>query len=219
MCVLPTSANGGHATLSGTSMAVPHTAGGAALYRATHPGASPTEVKAALLAAGGMDWTWPSEDGDDVKEPLPRLGSFRRTGVSARGLRDHPGRRKGHAAERSCGGQAVRCPGVRSEGHPRHGHPGTAASRHRVTAGTGLRRNDGTTERRNGDSAGAEDATGTRPGTGRGQGRGQGRGRGRTAAWGQRRGGAAGAGARRMPGGCPGIPPAGRAHGVGRRAS
>ncbi|MEV0928005.1 S8 family serine peptidase [Streptomyces spongiicola] len=213
MCVLPTSANGGYATLSGTSMAVPHTAGGAALYRATHPGASPAEVKAALLAAGGMDWTWPSEDGDDVKEPLPRLGSFRRTGVSARGLRDHPGRRKGHAAERSCGGQAVRCPGVRSEGHPRHGHPGTAASRHRVTAGTGLRQArgyGGTTERRN---DGTETAPGPRTRRGRvGDKAGDGDAR--------RRGDSAAAGRRvRVPGGCPGIPPAGRAHGVGRRAS
>ncbi|MEV4915708.1 S8 family peptidase [Streptomyces tirandamycinicus] len=76
VCIRSTSANGGYSTLSGTSMAAPHVAGGAALYRATHPDASPAEVKEALVAAGGMDWTWPSEDGDGIKEPLLRLDSF-----------------------------------------------------------------------------------------------------------------------------------------------
>jgi subtilisin family serine protease len=33
---------------SGTSMAAPHVTGAAALYLATHPGASPTQVKTAL---------------------------------------------------------------------------------------------------------------------------------------------------------------------------
>ncbi len=67
---------GGYSTLSGTSMASPHVAGGAALYLATNPGASPATVKAHLQSAGGSDWDWPSQDGDGVKEPLLNVSSF-----------------------------------------------------------------------------------------------------------------------------------------------
>ena len=41
-----------YATMSGTSMASPHIAGAAALYEASHPGASPSEVRNALLSSG-----------------------------------------------------------------------------------------------------------------------------------------------------------------------
>ena len=41
-----------YATMSGTSMASPHVAGAAALYEAAHPGASPSEVRNALLSNG-----------------------------------------------------------------------------------------------------------------------------------------------------------------------
>ncbi|MGW7364711.1 S8 family peptidase [Streptomyces sp. NPDC054841] len=76
VCIESTFMGGGYSTLSGTSMASPHVAGGAALYRATHPGASPSTVKAALQSAGSYDWTSPSEDGDGVQEPLLNVGSF-----------------------------------------------------------------------------------------------------------------------------------------------
>ncbi|MEV4334966.1 S8 family serine peptidase [Streptomyces sp. NPDC049597] len=76
VCIRSTSNTGGYTTLSGTSMAAPHVAGGAALYRATHPGALPQNVKTALQGAGSLDWTWPSQDGDSTKERLLRLTSF-----------------------------------------------------------------------------------------------------------------------------------------------
>ncbi len=67
VCVLSTWRGGGYNTISGTSMASPHVAAAAALYRATHPSASPADVKAALLAAGSLDW---SGDPDTTREPL-----------------------------------------------------------------------------------------------------------------------------------------------------
>lgn len=41
----------GYATYSGTSMATPHVSGGAALYAASHPGATAAQIKAAIMNA------------------------------------------------------------------------------------------------------------------------------------------------------------------------
>jgi subtilisin family serine protease len=74
-CILSTWMNGGYNTISGTSMATPHVTGAAALYAATHPTATPAQVKAALQAAGSLDW----DDGDDpdsTKERLLDVSSF-----------------------------------------------------------------------------------------------------------------------------------------------
>ncbi|WP_128379928.1 S8 family serine peptidase [Streptomyces cavernae] len=76
VCIYSTWRFGGYNTISGTSMAAPHAAGGAALYKATHPGASPAQVKAALQAAGSKDWIWPSQDDDNIQEPLLDVSGF-----------------------------------------------------------------------------------------------------------------------------------------------
>jgi subtilisin len=75
VCIRSTWKGGGYETISGTSMASPHVAGGAALYIASNPGASRDAVKSALLAAGGDDWD-NSDDGDLVKEPLLNVDTF-----------------------------------------------------------------------------------------------------------------------------------------------
>jgi aqualysin 1 len=50
--ILSTKRGGGTTTKSGTSMASPHGAGGAALYLSTHAGENPTSVETALKSAG-----------------------------------------------------------------------------------------------------------------------------------------------------------------------
>jgi subtilisin len=73
VCIDSTYMMGGYDTLSGTSMASPHVAGAAALYKATHPGATPAQVKSALQSAGTLDW---SGDPDGTKERLLNVSGF-----------------------------------------------------------------------------------------------------------------------------------------------
>ncbi len=76
VCIYSTYKGDGYATVSGTSQATPHVAGAAALYKANNPAATPADVKAALQSAGNLDWTWPSEDLDGVKEVLLNVASL-----------------------------------------------------------------------------------------------------------------------------------------------
>jgi subtilisin family serine protease len=75
VCILSTWKRAGYNTISGTSMATPHVAGGAALYASTHPTASPAQVKSALQAAGTTNWT-PTQDPDGVQEKLLNVATF-----------------------------------------------------------------------------------------------------------------------------------------------
>jgi subtilisin len=80
VCILSTWLNGGFNTISGTSMASPHAAGGLALLAAASPPANGTQVKAlykSLVDTGNLCWT--DDSGDGIKEPLLDL---RPTGVS-----------------------------------------------------------------------------------------------------------------------------------------
>jgi len=75
VCILSTYSGDGYRTLSGTSMASPHVAGAAALYKSTHPTASPSQVKSALRSAANLNWN-NVDDHDRVKEPLLNVDAF-----------------------------------------------------------------------------------------------------------------------------------------------
>ena len=68
-CIWSTLPGNRYGYSSGTSMAAPHVAGAAALYKSSRPFATPAEVRAALRAAGTLDWNT-ATDPDSVHEPL-----------------------------------------------------------------------------------------------------------------------------------------------------
>ncbi len=70
---LSTRNGGGTTTMSGTSMASPHVAGGAALYLSTHPTASPSTVESALKTAA-VTTTKKSKDGRTIRREY--VGNF-----------------------------------------------------------------------------------------------------------------------------------------------
>ncbi|MBI4201326.1 MAG: S8 family peptidase [Chloroflexi bacterium] len=79
VCILSTYKGSKYATMSGTSMASPHVTGAAGLYKANNPGASPADVKAALLLAGKAqtDTTYGfTGDPDAFAEPLVYAGGL-----------------------------------------------------------------------------------------------------------------------------------------------
>ena len=71
--ILSTRKGGGTTTMSGTSMASPHTGGAGALYLSSHTGASPTTVETALKSAATTPGT-KSKDGRSIT--LLNAGSF-----------------------------------------------------------------------------------------------------------------------------------------------
>lgn len=75
VCIYSTWIGSGYNTISGTSMASPHVAGAAALYKANNPSATPAAVKSAIQAAGNLNWS-NADDPDGIKERLLNVDAF-----------------------------------------------------------------------------------------------------------------------------------------------
>ncbi|MGH3361282.1 MAG: S8 family serine peptidase, partial [Nocardioides sp.] len=75
VCIRSAWRSGGYRTISGTSMASPHVAGAAALYLATHPAATPDQVRTALQTAGSLAWN-SADDRDAIKERLLDVDTY-----------------------------------------------------------------------------------------------------------------------------------------------
>jgi subtilisin family serine protease len=75
VCINSTWKGGGYNIISGTSMASPHVAGAAALYKVKNPGASPLQVKSGLQTAGTTDWN-NADDHDNGKERLLNVATL-----------------------------------------------------------------------------------------------------------------------------------------------
>jgi len=75
VCILSTWKGGGYSTISGTSMASPHAAGAAALYKSTNPAATPAQVKSALQTTGNLGWNV-ATDRDAFHEVLLNVDAF-----------------------------------------------------------------------------------------------------------------------------------------------
>jgi subtilisin len=80
VCILSTWKGGGYNTISGTSMASPHVAGAAALYKASNATKTPAQVLAALQGAGNLNWS-AADDGDKTKETLLNVDAFDTAGT------------------------------------------------------------------------------------------------------------------------------------------
>ena len=68
-CIWSTLPGNRYGYISGTSMAAPHVAGAVALYKASRPLATPSQVRTALRSLGTLDWNT-ATDPDSVHEPL-----------------------------------------------------------------------------------------------------------------------------------------------------
>lgn len=74
VCIYSTWKGNSYNTISGTSMATPHVAGAAALYKAANPGADPAAVKAALQSHASTAAV--ADDKDSVWEGLLSVGGW-----------------------------------------------------------------------------------------------------------------------------------------------
>ena len=75
VCILSTWNDGGYYTMSGTSMASPHVAGAAAIYKANNPAATPGQVESAMRNSGNLNWD-NKDDRDTTKEKMLDVSGF-----------------------------------------------------------------------------------------------------------------------------------------------